>query len=42
MPVRMIDRPHCFQRASTEALDSRWAKQTRHRAQEIAAMLRRG
>ena len=32
----------CFQRASAEALDSRWAKQTGHRAQEIAAMLRRG
>jgi hypothetical protein len=31
-----------WQRASAEALDSRWAKQTGHRAQEIAAMLRRG
>ncbi len=31
-----------WQRVSAEALDSRWAKQTGHRAQEIAAMLRRG
>ena len=31
-----------WQRVSAEALKSRWAKQTVHRAQEIAAMLRRG
>jgi lysozyme len=31
-----------WQRASAEALDSCWARQTGHRAQEVAAMLRRG